>query len=341
MKRRPNLRIHPPLQRRSFLRGVAASAVAAGTLPSLTACGSSSDDPDGPDDSFRFVVISDTHYRMPGNADDGHYDNQENIDNLRGIVERINNEYPDAVCVVVTGDLVGCLFSDNPDDYLVGNENPAEGFKAVMDTLLMPYYPVLGNHDYQKSYDPDIDEGIMTDDITKIEAVWSKVLGIDPYYSDVVGGVRFICLNSNRGPARTQVCDTCDVEAFCTGSFDDEQMDWLETQLAQPERCILFMHHPPMTDDPARLWAMLPTFYVQQGDRFYSIVEAHRDRIEAIFVGHGHLWTKDTLYDTIQVFETSSTGDTNGDTQSFHLVEVSPTRGLVEVVKGNPDGRYM
>ncbi len=341
MSRRPNYRIRPTLERRSFLRGLGASAVAAGALPSLTACGSSSDEGGEDADAFTFIVITDTHTRLPGNPDEVDYDGQENLDNLEGVVERINQDYPDAACVVVTGDLVGCLFSDDPDDYLTGEDNPAERFKALMDRLVAPYYPVLGNHDYQKGYDPDRGEGIMTSDITRIEAVWSKVLSMDPYYSDVIQGVRFVCLNSNRGPARFAACETCEEEAFCTGSFDDEQMDWLEAQLVQPEPCILFFHHPPFTDDPKRLWSVLPSFQVQEGDRFYAIAEAHRDKIFGVFVGHGHLWTKDHLFEKIQVYETSSTGDTNGDTQSFHVVRVSPSQGLTEVIKGDPSGRYM
>ncbi len=307
-------------------------------MSSLNACG---DEASEEDDAFRFVVITDTHLRLPGNPDDGHYQNQVNIDNLKGVVARINQDYPDAVCVVVTGDLVGCLFSDDPSDYLVGKDNSAETFKAVMDDLAMPYYVTLGNHDYQKGYDPIREEGIMTDDIGRIEAVWNKVLGIDPYYADVIHGVRFLFLNSNRGSARFAVCETNEVEAFCTGSFDDAQMDWLEVQLQQPEPCLLFFHHPVVTDDLMRIWCVLPSFQVEPGDRFYEIAKRHADRIQAIFVGHGHLWTKDRLYERIQVFETSATGDQNGDATSLHVVRVSPSQGLLEVEKGDPNGRYM
>ena len=338
--KRPNHAIHPPLHRRSFLCGVGASALGAGMLPAVSGC-SSSDQADENDDSFSFVVISDTHVRLPGKPDEVTYENQENIDNLEGVVARINAELPDAACVVITGDMVGCLYSDDTADYGIGEDNPAERFKSILDKLVLPYYPVLGNHDYQKGYDAVLEEGIMTEDIGRIEAVWKKVLGIDPYYADVIRGVRFIFLNSNRGPARFDVCETNEKEAYCTGSFDDEQLAWLESQLTQPERCLLFLHHPPLTDDPMHLWSMLTSFQVQASDRFYEIVENNRSKIEAIFCGHGHLWCTDTLYETIEVFETSATGDHNGDATSFHLVRVSPTRGLVEVVKGDPAGRYM
>jgi hypothetical protein len=339
MTRTRNLRIHPSLGRRTFLGGLGASALSGTALPSLVACGDDAEEAE--DDSFTFIVISDTHVRLPGNPDEVDHKNQENLDHLEGVVATLNRDYPDAVCVVITGDLVGCLFSDDPADYLTGQTNPAEVFKHHMDQLAMPYYPVLGNHDYQKGYDPVLEEGIMTEDISRIEAVWNKVLGMDPYYADVVNGVRFLFLNSNRGPARTAVCETNEFEAFCTGSFDEEQLAWLEAQLTQPERCILFFHHPPFTDDPTSLWSLLPSFLVEKTDRFYEIVSTHRHRIDGMFVGHGHLWVKDTLFERIRVFETSATGDHNGDALSFHVVRASPTRGLLDVQMGNPNGRYM
>jgi hypothetical protein len=153
--------------------------------------------------------------------------------------------------------------------------------------------------------------------------------------------VRFVFLNSSRGQARTAVCEGNEHEAFCTGSFDSAQMDWFEEQLALPEPCVLFFHHPPFTDDPGRLWSMLSSFLVEKSDRFYAIAESHKDSILAIFVGHGHLWVKDTLFGTVEVFETSATGDHNGDASSFHAVVVSPTSGLIDVLKGDPNGRYM
>jgi hypothetical protein len=289
---------------------------------------------------FTFVVISDTHTRLPGNPDDGLYDNQKNIDNLTGMVAIINEKHSAAAFVAVTGDMVGALFSEDPADYLAGEENPAEKFLEVMGGLAMPFHAALGNHDYQKSYDPAIDEGITTTDLGAIESVWKKLLGVDPYYSVVHEGIRLIFLNSNRGEARAAICAGEDVEAFCTGSFDDAQMDWLEGELAAPEPAILFFHHPPKTDSAGVMFAAPAGFLVADGDRFYDISKTHAAKVLAIFVGHGHMWEKDRLHKKIPVFETGAGGDTGGNAENVHVVTVDPAAGSIDVVIGREGVKY-
>ncbi len=292
-------------------------------------------------ETFRFAVFSDTHVRLPGNKDDGSYEPEKNLANLDSAVDTINAELYDSDFVAVTGDLVGCLFSEDLNDYGSGTENPADTFRQKMENLVMPYYPVLGNHDYQKDFDDTIDEGVNTDNIEAIEAVWKSVLGIDPYYSVVHKGVRLLFLNSNRGSARTNLCTACSVESFCTGSFDDEQIAWLEEELSQDEPAILFMHHPPATDNTEEnLFALSPTFYVEEGDAFYEVTESVADKILAIFVGHGHLFVRDTLHGTIPVYETGSIGDTNGNGQNIHTVEVNPSEPQIFIEIASEDGMY-
>ncbi len=302
----------------------------------LTSCSISA-----PNRSFSFLIISDTHVRLPGNSDDDDYNNQLNIDNLESAVTRIDLQYPHADFVLVTGDLVGCLFSDNADDYLEGQENPAEEFKSIMDGLNIPYHVALGNHDYQKGYNTFDHEGIMTDNILKIEAVWKKVLGIDPYYSFVHEGVRFIVLNSNRGTARSEVCLFCKNEAFCTGSFDDLQIEWLEKEMKKTEPVLLFFHHPLFTDNKDYAWAgFLPSFLVEEGDAFYLIAQTYKDKIKGIFVGHGHSWVSDTLYQTIPVYETGPIGDKAGSGENIHVITVDPADNLYQVSIGNDSASY-
>lgn len=289
---------------------------------------------------FMFTVISDTHVRLPGNPDDGLYDNQGNIDNLSAAVERINTELSDAAFVALTGDMVGALFSDDVEDYGIGEENPAEKFKELADGLDIPYYAIMGNHDYQKTYDAELDEGINAEDNTVMEAIWKKVLGIDPYYSIMHNGVRMIFLNANRGDARSQVCFGCTVESYCTGSFDDEQLAWFEAELENGDPTILFFHHPPFTDSASALFSMADSFLIQQDDPFYDLAETYQDQILAVFTGHGHIWEKDYMYESIPVFETGSIGDTNGDKDNIHIVEVDPAEMSITVTIGKDGAMY-
>lgn len=294
-------------------------------------------------EAFTFLVLSDTHVRLPENADNQDYNNEKNLNNLMSSIERINNELDSASFVVVTGDLVGCLFSDNPDDYCIGNDNPPERFKSMMDQLTIPYYALLGNHDYQKGYDTDFHEGIMTENPEKIEAVWKKVLGINPYYSFMSNGYRFILLNSNRGSAKDSVCMNCRNESYCSGSFDEEQMDWLENELKTGTPSLLFFHHPPITDNNhQKMWSGAGELYqLRKEDRFYDIASRYKSSIKAIFCGHGHIWGQDTLNHTTRVFETGSTGDGNGKKDNIHIVRINPASDIPEVSIGNPNEKYI
>jgi len=289
---------------------------------------------------FSFVVISDTHVRLAGKPDSADYEPEKNQSNFRDAVTRINDEYADAAFVAITGDLAGCLFSENTDDYGKGEANPAETFKEIADGLDMPYHAVLGNHDYQKSYDPEESEGVSTSDLSAIESVWKKVLGIDPYYSVVHNGVRMLFLNANRGDAFTIVCGGCKAEAGCTGSFDQEQLLWLEDELAKDEPVVIFLHHPLFTDDSKSVFSFLDSFLVEEDDPFYGLAETSKDKILGVFVGHGHIFERDTLFGSITVYETGSIGDSGGNKDNMHFVEVDPVKPEIKVTLAREGAKY-
>jgi 3',5'-cyclic AMP phosphodiesterase CpdA len=299
----------------------------------VLACGGGGgEDPIKPSaDSFKIIVLSDVHVRLPGNPDDTQYDNAGNLARFTEAINRIKNSHADADLVVVTGDLTGCLFSDNPDDYGVGQDNPAERFKSMIETLGKPYYVILGNHDYLKGFDTTRKEGIPSEEPTAMEAVWKKVLGIDPYYAFVHKGVRFIMLNSTRGPSYNNLCPTAKIESGCKGSFDNEQMDWLQGELAHSEPCLIFLHHPVVTDhiDTKYRSAGGAAMQLRSDDRFYTIARSNKNKIKGIFVGHGHRMVKDTLETVIPVHETASIGDNNGSSSNIRVVWMDPYTGVM------------
>lgn len=280
-------------------------------------------------DSFKFIVISDVHVRLPGNLDDAEYDNADNLAHFNGTLDLIKKNHPDADFVIVNGDNTGCLFSHSLEDYGIGEDNPAETFKAMMDSLGKPFYVALGNHDYQDGFNVSERQGIPASDPASMEAVWKKVLGIDPYYSFVHKGVRFIILNSTRGPSYAEPCPSATVETGCKGSFDNPQMTWFETELQKSELCLIFIHHPIITDHNAlKTWSAAGlAMQVRADDRFYTVAQSNKDRIKGIFVGHGHLKEKDTLEDTIPVHETASIGDTGGSSNNIRAVWMDPITG--------------
>ncbi|MDA3786934.1 MAG: metallophosphoesterase [Desulfobacula sp.] len=283
---------------------------------------------------FRIVVVSDVHVRIPGNPDDYFYYNQDNLDNIQQAVDLINEYYSDADFVAVTGDLVGCLFSEDQDDYLIGDDNPAERFKQMFDELIPPYKVAFGNHDYNIGFDPDIDEHITTLNIEAVESVWKKVLETEPYYSFVHKGIQMIFLNSNLGSARLEPCAGLQSEAGCKGSFDLAQMVWLEECLQRPEPAIIFCHHPPREDDPGNVSSLLFDAYgIDPGDMFYEIAEHYKHKILAMFVGHWHIWQDYTLFDTIEVHQTGPLGDSLGSEKNISIVEIDPALNSVKVTR--------
>lgn len=280
-------------------------------------------------ESFKFVLITDTHVRLPGNPDDGFYDNDGNLRKFDDALDRIRDDHADAEFVLSAGDNVGCLFSSDPDDYGIGSDNPAERFKEMMDSIGKSYYVALGNHDYQEGFNTSRGEGITAGHPSSIEAVWKKVLGINPYYSFVHKGVRFIVLNSVRGPEYSTACPSSTDERACKGSFDEVQMDWLETELINPEYCLIFLHHPIITDfNSIKIWSAAgAAWQVRSDDRFYTVVRTYKDRIKGIFVGHGHVQENDTFAGTIPVHETAAIGDYNGSGSHIRAVWMDPFTG--------------
>ena len=292
-------------------------------------CGCGNEAGDG---RFKFALISDLHVRLPGNPDDQDHDNQGNIDNLEATVGTINSRFGDSEFVMVTGDLVGCLFSENPGDYLIGQPNPAEKCKDIMDGLDMPWYAALGNHDYHSGY--DVADGAMTpaNNFRNVEAIWTKVTGFQPYYSFVFKGVRFVILDSSIGPFSSTKCTFSSQETLCIGSFGEEQMSWFEAELQNPEPCLVFFHHPLITDDSDVMWSFAGDgFKVAEEDRFYEVVAANSSVIKGIFVGHGHVWANDTICGTIPVYETGSIGDYLGEADNICIVTVDANDGVFDV----------
>ncbi len=293
---------------------------------------------------FEIVVLSDIHLRIPGYPDDGFYNNQRNMANLMLTVDLINANYADADFVVVTGDLVGCLFSEDPEDYFIGRDNPAETFRNLFDHLVLPYYTALGNHDYHIGFDPVAKESVLTRYPASVEAVWKKVLGMDPFYAFVHKGIQMIFLNSNRGHTMSVPCTDTGNETLCMGSFDAQQMDWLETRLQNPEPVVLFCHHPPASSMDTLDSVMVDILFssgmsIDINDRFYDIAAAYRHKILAVFSGHWHMWREFTLFDTIRVYQTGPVGDYWSSGENMAIATIDPARRTVDVRRHRASSR--
>ena len=242
---------------------------------------------DYPEGDFHALVISDTHIS-----------NDETKDKrLLQLIHQINeNNFPQVKFLIVTGDVVSRIYSDYTDDN--PDTSNSRLIKAVdlFNQLTIPYYLVMGNHDYKIGPDVDSDGYFAGEEILKIEKIWKRHTGLPPYYYFKYNGWHFIVLNSFRG-------------RYLHRYFDEEQLDWFQNVMSADEPTVVFSHFPLKTDH-YRIWCKSKDLISPElENRFFSILEEHKGQIKGIFVGHGHRWVRDRLGDTIPVYETDSFAD--------------------------------
>jgi 3',5'-cyclic AMP phosphodiesterase CpdA len=330
------------LDRRRFLELLGASGlVLQGSIAglSLGGCKPEGDDTGPQDELIYFAVISDTHLK----ADNLGSGNDEVLEQTLEILE----EYEVPVdLVLVAGDLIDVLPSDDPAYYDANEGTALHEAQELLSGCSIPVHIAMGNHDYYLAGSSL--ENNLTDDYAAREALYQERLGMPaPWYAFEHRGIRFIALNSMQPDARVDwVPESC-------GSFGEEQLAWLEEQLADGTPCVLFFHHPLATDVfvESGYSFIIPfevpraegnyekyegTVYEGWTDPIYAILEAHAEHIMGVFVGHGHAWVQDSWAD-IPVLEADSVGnaypgtfiEVDGEEQPmrYHLVEINLTQG--------------
>jgi len=253
-------------------------------------------DEDNPSGDSYTIVISDTHISSDESKDA----------RLKKLIEKINSdELPKVELLLITGDLVASVYGNDKPNVADESENRIRKLRKILNNLKIPYYLILGNHDYRFNKSGDSDKHFSFEEIQQMEQIWKKDASLEPYYAFDHQGWKFICLNSMRG-------------RYLHRHFDDEQLDWFEKQLNDSTPAILLFHHPLKTDN-FKIWCKAKDLITPEKEpRFFSIMEKHKKQIKGIFVGHGHRWVQDRLFGTIKVYETDSFGESRG--LPFYLV---------------------
>jgi hypothetical protein len=231
-----------------------------------------------PSGDFYAVVISDTHVS----------NDESKIKRLNQLCNWINTDK----LLFITGDVVSSVFSEYPDT----SNNRLKKAIETFSTFEVPFFPVMGNHDYKIGRNRDSDVYFPGEELRDMEQIWKKYTGFDPYYAYEHKGWHFLILNTMRGRDMHR-------------AFDEPQLNWLEDELSNSQKAVLFFHHPVETDH-FRFWCKSKDLIDEELEpRFYRLLQKHRRTVKGIFVGHGHSWIHDTLFETIQVYETESFGD--------------------------------
>jgi 3',5'-cyclic AMP phosphodiesterase CpdA len=264
-----------------------------------------------PAGDFFAIVIADTH--ISGDA-------AKTARFERFLTSVDGGAYPGVELVLIVGDLVSSVY----DRYQPGNPSAGDNRLArtaeVLRKLTLPVYLAMGNHDYKIDRERDSDGFFGLPELQSMEKIWADHTGLAPYYAVLHQGWKFIFLNSMRG-------------RYLDRHFDDEQLRWLESELNDDWPVVLAFHHPLETDN-LKIWCK-PQHLVRRKNepRLYSLLETNRERIKAIFVGHGHMFVADRLFATIGVYEVASFGDR--EDSPFLMVGLSRDGG-VEVGQGIP-----
>ncbi len=269
-------------------------------------CGTDEEGRSSGPSSFLFAVISDTHIWSDPDAI------QNRI--FQETAHIFNNHNPPIDFVVLTGDIVHKLPSDDPTLYDENPYTPLGELIRLTSLLKMPLYLIMGNHDY---YTGQKINDVITSDRRARERLFMDKAGMPgPYYAFEHKGIKFYCLNSlQQDPRVSWVPDL-------VGSFGPEQVRWLAEQLSDSLPAFIFHHHPLAT--PATTRAGLARFrpfevpraegYFQKykytiyrdfTDPIYEVLKTHRTQIKAIFFGHTHLFMRDQ-YEGIPLYMTDS-----------------------------------
>ncbi len=152
-------------------------------LSTLAAWGCGSIATKYPEGDFHIMVISDTHIS----------NDESKIERLNVLADKINRgEFPGVAFVVNTGDVVSSVYKSYNKD----NPQPQESrlFKALtaFNRFQIPYYWVMGNHDYKIDSDRDSDAPYEYDEILFMEKIWKQMTGFNPFYSFAYSGWKFI-----------------------------------------------------------------------------------------------------------------------------------------------------
>ncbi|WP_331459953.1 phosphodiesterase [Cochlodiniinecator piscidefendens] len=167
---------------------------------------------------------------------------------LRAAIDYINEFHSQSMFCVISGDLVD-----------LATEQNYRALKSELDRLLIPYFPLSGNHD----------------DKTLLRQVFDLPgVGMNEFIQYAVpteAGV-FMCLDSQRPGS--------DAGEFCT-----KRMQWLDHMLAEykDSPAYLFLHHPPM----ALRLPMLDPDNMENGDAFLDLLSKHQN-VKHLFLGHVH-----------------------------------------------------
>jgi Icc protein len=221
--------------------------------------------------TFYVGVIADTHiidsfYKGPeGNPEDTEsiFKTSERLTAARDV---LNNLRPALDRVFLVGD----FFHDYPSadlDFYFANTTRIDHAKALTAGFRMPVHIGFGNHDYAV---PKVSREFS-------QELFRRKLSVQPFYAVDHRGWKFVHVNNFLG-ATWQAGHASYNKSL--GSLGEEQLNWLDAQLAERMPTFVFVHFP--------LRSIVPAEFRDLG--LHTLLRRHAPTIQRVISGHLHRW---------------------------------------------------
>ena len=221
---------------------------------------------------FYFAVVADPHiiddFYVKG-SENGVEDNESILVTTPRLIsarDLINSLSPAIEQVFLVGD----YFHNYPStdyDFYFKNTTRLDNAKAITDGFKMPVHVGFGNHDYDVRHVPR----------EMSHRLFEAKFNTKPYTSLDYKGFKFIHLNNFLGS--TQDHNASDFNPNI-GSLGEEQLHWLEGQLAEHKPTFVFIHYP--------LIQVQATEFSDYG--LLPLLRRYQDTIQLVVSGHMHKW---------------------------------------------------
>ena len=196
----------------------------------------------GATEPLRIAFIADTHVIGPQYECCSEGDGLDNAsimktpDRLAETVAVINAIDPPPEHVFLLGDVVHAAHHGTDFDWYIRRENAFSRASALLSDLNMPLHILWGNHDYEVV----CGGGSGHHSRAFTHRLFSHFFGAEPYGVVDAKGWRFVMLNSQLGETWSADSSLCSTG---TGSYGEDQLAWLNTQLEQDRPTIVMSHH--------------------------------------------------------------------------------------------------
>jgi hypothetical protein len=255
---------------------------------------------------FYVALLADTHiiddFYVKG-SENGVEDNESilvTMPRLTAARDFINSLSPAIEQVFVLGD----YFHNYPStdyDFYFKNKTRLDNAKAITDGFRMPVHIGFGNHDYDVKHVPR----------EMSHRLFKAKFNTDPYWALDYKGIRFVHLNNFLGS--TQDNQSADFNPSL-GSLGEEQLHWLEAQLAARKPTFVFVHYP--------LLSIQATEFRDYG--LHPLLRKYQDTIQLVVTGHVHKWVDFAHTYGPQHYIMAAT---RYDPNAYMLLEIDPEHG--------------